>query len=314
MKKPYQDQWRKGRLVKAGRRECARRYDAVREAVGSYCGRGCTVADVGGWDGYFPTRLREDRNLRAEAVNIDSRAVKLPYHRQMKVTADNVHEIGQYDAILCLSVLHHMEDWREVYEGLKKLCRVLIVEVCHPDETQSTSPVIQETGHRIEAIYEAVMADATEVICETPCLDDPQVKRPTVLILPQAAEADDTEARVVRGTVEPGSGQAAGLMEELDPAEWDELGYVPWPGTLNLCVSEDDHAWLKTLPAVEGPGLRRSPRYVPVWVTNEYGGHRGHIHFARSPKGRKVIELVAQANLRAALYLDDGDTVQVEPE
>lgn len=318
MKQPYQDIWRKGKLVKKGRRECAARYEAIRETIEAYCGRGCTVADVGGWDGYFPTRLRED--LKAKATNIDPRRISLPYHRQMRVTAKNVDEIGPHDAILCLSVLHHMDDWEAVYEGLKRQCPVLIIEVCHPDEVGSDSPVMRETGHRIAPIYERVMAEAAELLCETPCLDDQSISRPTVLVLPAAEAASepqdddgDTPVHRVLGIVEPGTGQAAELMAETDPEEWESLGYEPFSGTLNLCVSEEDHAWLKTLPGVQAPGLKRSTNYVPAEFAANGCTAAGHIHFARSPRGRKVIELVAPIHLKSALCVDDGDSVEVTP-
>ncbi len=296
MKKPYQDIWRNGRLVAKGRRECEKRYQAIRTVLEGELGRGFSVADVGGWDGYFAVRLAED--LGAKATNIDSRDIKLPCHRRMKVTADNIGQIGFNDAILTLSVLHHMPDWQEVYEGLKRQCLLLVVEVCHPDEAKgSLSPVMRETAHRVDAIYEAVRADAVETIIETPCLDRPTVKRPMFLV-----------RRGVLGTVEAGTGKAAALMRETAPKDWRELGYEPYPGTLNVAVSEVGWTWLKSLPGVKAPGLKRSPHYVPVQIRDI----EGHVHFARSPGGRpeKVIELVSPVSFRDAGYTD-GSRIRV---
>lgn len=316
MKTPYQDIWRDGKLVRRGRRDCAGRYEAIRDALEREIGTGFTVADVGGWDGYFPIRLAED--LDATAENIDPRRINLRCHRQLKVTAETVDQVGFHDALLCLSVLHHMPDWLEVYEGLKAQCRILIVEVCHPDEAAGDSPVMQLTGERIAPVFEAVSADAEDILCETPCLDDKRILRPTYLVRGTGAPAftilsdsmnqeDDDEARVVVGIVESGSGKAAELMGETD-LDWSPLGYEPFPGTLNVAVSEEDRDYLKGLDGVEAPGLRRSTHYVPALV----GETECHVHFARSPGGRpeKVIELVAPVSLRGLGY-DDGDTIEV---
>lgn len=318
MKTPYQDIWRDGKLVRRGRRDCAGRYEAIRDALDRELGHGFTVADVGGWDGYFPVRLAED--LDATAENIDSRRINLRCHRQLKVTAETVGEVGFHDALLCLSVLHHMPDWREVYEGLKAQCRILIVEVCHPDEAAGDSPVMQLTGERIAPVFEAVSADAEDILCETPCLDDGTILRPTYLvrgtagvIVPGSATVgDEGPERVIVGTVESGSGKASGLMRE-EGLDWSPLGYDPFPGTLNVAVAAEDRDYLKSLPVVKAPGLRRSPHYVPVRIASERGNVDGHVHFARSPAGRpeKVIELVAPVGLRDLLGLADGDPVEV---
>lgn len=330
MKTPYQDIWRDGKLVRRGRRDCAGRYEAIRETLERELGTGFTVADVGGWDGYFPIRLAED--LDATAENIDPRRINLRCHRQLKVTAETVGKVGYHDAILCLSVLHHMPDWREVYEGLKAQCRVLIVEVCHPDEAAGDSPVMQETGDRIAPIFEAVSVDAEDILCESPCLDDPRILRPTYLIRGTGAPAfriisdsmtdgpeltvigDEGPERVIVGVVESGSGKAAKLMQEAD-LDWSPLGYEPFPGTLNVAVTAEDRDYLKSRAGVKAPGLRRSTHYVPARIASERGDVDGHVHFARSPAGRpeKVIEIVAPVALRSLLGLEDGRQLEVRP-
>ena len=304
-KRPYQDVWRNGHLVQAGRRECSERYGAIARVLSGAFGRGFTVADVGGWDGYFAVRLAEE--LDAKATNIDSRRIDLPCHRRMKVTADNVLTIGEQDAILCLSVLHHMEDWRAVYAGLKAQAKVLLVEVCHPDEAKGQlSPVMKLTAHRIAEQYAVVSGDATQTIVETPCLDRPSVRRPTFLIHGDRWGAE----RSILGVAEAGSGRASKLMGELEPEEWGALGYVPCLGTLNVAVAPADADWLKSQPGVKAPGLGRSTHYVPVSVE----GIPCHVHFARSPRGRaeKVIELVSAVKLLDALGIANGDRVEIK--
>lgn len=296
MKRPYQDIWRDGHLVERGRRECASRYEAIRTVLERELGRGFTAADVGGWDGYFAVRLAED--LDAQAVNIDSRDIDLPLHRRLMVTKDNLDAVGSHDAILCLSVLHHMEDWAEVYAGLKARSLLLFVEVCNPLEAEGPlSPVLAKTAHRVLPQYRAVSAEG-ELIWESPCLDNPQTKRPTFLV-----------RSGTRGTVETGSGKAGPAMRQTDPEEWSALGYVPYPGTLNVAVPVNARTWLESLPGVSAPSLGRSPHYVPVTVN----GISGHVHFSRSRPGRRLrtIEIAAAVCLRETLGLSDGDTVEV---
>lgn len=323
MKKPYQDIWRNGRVVRPGRRDCAGRYAAIRDVLERDLGREFSVADVGGWDGYFAVRLAED--LGAKAENIDPRRVNLRLHRQMRVTAENVENVGYHDAILCLSVLHHLEDWEAVYEGLKAQCKTFVVEVCHPDEAKGDlSPVIAATADRIAPIHERVSEDAVDLIAETPCLDDRSIMRPTYLVRGDAWPDDSEETkpdtdespekRTVCGVVESGTGKAATLMGELTDADWEPLGYVPFPGTLNVAVSETDRDFLKALDGVEAPGLRRSTHYVPVAVPGPLAPVEAHVHFARSPGGRpeKVIEILAPVDLRNLGY-EDGDKIEVTP-
>lgn len=290
-KKPYQDIWRDGQLVQRGRRECEHRYEAIRSVLERELGRGFSVADVGGWDGYFSVRLAED--LDARSLNVDKRNTPLPVpYMRLQVTAGNVGQIGEHDAVLLLSVLHHMEDWQSVYEQLREQCLLLIVEVCNPEEATGNGRVIRETAHRMAPQYERVSADAAEKITESPSIDEPELKRPVYLIRCAA-----------RGTVEQGSGKAAPLMEEED---FSALGYEPYPGTLNVRVGQRVRDWLQNLPGVEGPGLKRSTHYVPVQVE----GQRCHVHFSRS---RATVELVAPVNLREALNVTDDDTITLRP-
>lgn len=292
MSRPYQDVYRDGRVIEKGRRECAHRYKVIRDLIRAECVHGPTVADIGGWDGYFTRRLRDD--LGADAVNIDTRPGAT---MRMKVTKRTVSQIGYKDAILALSVLHHMGDWEPVLEALVRSCGILVVEVNHPDEAKVDTPVMRLTRDRFEGIYNAVRHG--ELICETPALDPPHHKRPMFVLRNQTI-----------GTVESGKGRAAVGIQDTDPTDWWELGYEPFPGTLNICVTAGARAWLESLEGVTAPGLDRSTHYVPVTVN----GSRGHVHFARNPKGRTVVEIVAPANLRKTLNLQDGDRVVIKHE
>lgn len=280
----YQDIWRDGKLQSRGKRDCAARYKIIRPALEKHLGKGFTVADVGGWDGYFGIRLTED--LNATAVNIDQRNRDLPIeHRQLKVTADNVSQVGAHDAILALSVLHHMDDWRDVYQSLRDQSRLLVVELAHPDE--ATTAKVDGAARNTGPSYEQVMADG-QVLGSTKGPNG--VDRPLVLV-----------RNAVWGTVEDGSGRAAPLISEGD---FTALGYQPYPGTLNVRVGVEARHWLASQPHQVIPSGRSDDRYVPVTVR----GVDCHASFQRA---RAVVELLAPFNLRKQLGLVNGDTVEI---
>lgn len=301
---PYQDIWRGGRLVQQGRRECAGRYAVIRDYLGRELGEGFTVADVGGWDGYFPVRLAED--LTARATNIDARSVNLAgtgvEHIQMRVDARTVQTLGRYDAILALSVLHHMEDWADVLAALRERSRILIVETPHPDEVADAgrSETLRITGHRFAALYEAVMS-AGEVIGESVPISSPGLARPIVAIRNEAEPG-------IEGVVEDGTGKAAVGMRSWPREVWEPLGYIPVPGTMNVRVGMAGKAQVRELPGVHLDVDDPNTDYRPVLIAAGEREARGHVRLNAS---RVTVELVSDVHLRSVLRVANGDTVTI---
>lgn len=288
---PYQDVWRDGRLVTKGRRECARRFEAIRDHVGPVG----SVLDVGGWDGYFSRRFAE---AGAEVTLIEPRNVAdVPdgvTHRQERVDASTA--FPRVDVALALAVLHHMPDWEQVYEALRRRSDTLVVEVAHPDELDGPlSQTLVDTGDRIAPTYERLIHDG-EVIATTGGPNG--VRRPLVAI-----------ANRWEGTVGAGKGRAAEVMTDRPAGFFDPLGYQPHPGTLNVKVGRDGKSWAKRLPApvtLDGTGGGTAGPYWPVTI----GGVDAHV---RTSRAQTVVEVVAPVNLRDALGVVDGDPVTLEP-
>lgn len=287
MKAPYQDRWRDGRLVEKGRRDCGERYALIRPALEERLGRGFSIADVGGWDGYFATRLSEDCD--AEAVNIDrhDHDVQVP-HRVLNVDHETVGQVGRHDAILALSVLHHMDDWQQVYEQLKRQCRLLVVELAHPDEAEKAK--VPGAARNTGPSFEHVMADDGLLLGWT--VGPNRVSRPLLLV-----------RNAVWGPVVDGTGRAAPLIEAAD---FSALGYTPFPGSLNVQVGREGRDWLARRPHIRVVSGRSDDRYVPVSA----GGVDCYASFQRKPG---VVELIAADRLRSRLGLDNGDEVAVWP-
>lgn len=162
---PYQDVWRQGKLVRAGRRDCAGRFEAiVQHVVEPRWGTPplppeFTVLDVGAWDGYFARRFHE---AGATCTMVDERPlpdisgyIRIRYWRQ-RLDWASVTKLRHHNLTLALSVFHHMPDWDAVYGALLERTDVLVVETAVPEETGPEvpqTPTLKITGPRIEAVY-----------------------------------------------------------------------------------------------------------------------------------------------------------------
>jgi len=294
MKIPYQDEWRHGKLSRAGRRNCENRYNHISAALKRDFGRRFSVADIGGWDGYFLRRLEED--LEAVGTLVEPRGCDLSgyniAHKQMNIVQANAQAVGKHDVIMALSVFHHMQDWEHVYVRLGLLCKTMIVESAHPGELDvpKMSRTIKKAENILDKQYEKFTADAFETLCYEAPLDKPSVKRPTLLI-----------KFAVDGRIEEGKGGASARMPR-DPEYWEPLGFLPYPGTLNVNVGIKNREWLRSKDGVEINGLK----YVPAKVN----GMGGFIRFSRDAN---LVEFLSQYRLRDVLNVETGDTVEVRP-
>ena len=115
----------------------------------------------------------------------------------------------------------------------------------------------------------------------------------------------------VAGTVETGKGK----QTPVDGLDWHQVGYEPFPGTLNVRIGHDGKRKLAaaTRPVtVEIPQpVRTSQREVyelrPIWVNDEIEGHYAMF----GPGG--AVDVFAPCHLRTELGLADGDTVRLTP-
>lgn len=286
MKSSYQDIWRDGKLVAKGKRDCVERYDLIRLALQKRIEPGFTVADIGGWDGYFGIRLTED--MDANATNIDQRVKQLPIrHRVMNVNADTVEDVGYHDVILVLSVLHHMDDWLEVYNVLRSLCRLLIIELAHPDEAETAK--VARADVNTSPSYYHVMNDGL-LLGTTPGPNG--VDRPLLLI-----------RNAAWGRVEDGSGRCGKILAVTDMSP---LGYQPYPGSLNVRIGREACDWIAAHDHLTIPSSRSDDRYVPV-VVNDCEC------YASFQRDKDVVELIASHRLRDELNLSNDDTVEIRP-
>lgn len=127
----------------------------------------------------------------------------------------------------------------------------------------------------------------------------------------------------VEGKVFSGLGEGAYYVskEQYRRQFIEALGFDPYPGTLNLRITDSREiaklrAELDAYPGIRINGFKNKDRtYGPVKCFHALieGRERGAVVFAfRSHYGRDVLEVIAPECLREKLGLKDGDTVHVE--
>ena len=150
----YQDIWVKGKVVRQGVRECADRYELIRDFCSQYR-RPFTVLDVGAADGYFSVRLTEDfpdctvvavepRLRIGEVLALNEAERVLWLHTSLRV--EDVHtlaDVEHFDVTLALSVIHWMKKPpAESIAALQRLGDHLILEL-PVEDTATGQEVVQ---------------------------------------------------------------------------------------------------------------------------------------------------------------------------
>src|SRR5690606_3683961 len=105
----------KMRVLQAGTRDCAGRYDAIALELIDHCmdeRRGFRVLDLGAYTGYFALRLAHEFGARVTAVDdfagLEARCGDHPKIRVIprRLSPAEVAELGRFEVVLALSVLH----------------------------------------------------------------------------------------------------------------------------------------------------------------------------------------------------------------
>ncbi|PWB84898.1 DUF120 domain-containing protein [Methanobrevibacter thaueri] len=121
----------------------------------------------------------------------------------------------------------------------------------------------------------------------------------------------------IEGEVTTGLGKAAFfLSQEFYTREFEKnLGFVPFPGTLNIVVS-DDHldeinkikdACENLIKPDEGFG---AVKYIEAILNEEVEG--AIVFPAKTTHEENYLEFIAENRLRDELNLEDGDVVSLE--
>lgn len=131
-----------GNVVRSGSRECASRWDAIyADLQGTFDTKDIfRVLDLGAYEGYFTRRLL-DAYPYAEVVAVDDwRGLPLALAGSSaavineRLSPADVGELGSFEVTLCLSVLHHVPDWRDMFSVIHDQSDQLYLEV--PDASE----------------------------------------------------------------------------------------------------------------------------------------------------------------------------------
>lgn len=298
----YQDHWVKGRLVKRGRRSCEQRYVAIKAALNDLP-RPFYVLDLGAHSGYFSFRLAEEMGAFVTAVDSCtelSRLAGLNNNRRVIVIPRNIdlaelRQMGKFDAILALSVLHHLPDWQAWLNALIDMTPRLVLETPHPAEVLPTAA----NRAQLTEIHTAVADMDPKRIAVVPGHDRSK-RRETVIV--QTANVIPLVHETI-GIAFSGSGNAGKALPLIADRLAPLLGYRPFRGSLNLRVTERLDL---------GPPVAKvtAPREFSFWPAKVNGtdchvmqpGIRGWPH---------SIEIVAPVKLRDTMGIQDGDSVTV---
>jgi hypothetical protein len=167
----YQAEWKDGREVRPGQRDCAGRYEAIRREV--FPKTGFTVLDVGAYEGYFSIRLAEEFQATCIAADdypaltrLDAPGVVVIPRR---LTHDELSRLlsAGVDVTLLLSVLHHVPWWREMLAAAVTSSRLTFVELADARERLPGAVAHAETS----AMHDAVNSLGGVVVAFTPGYD-----------------------------------------------------------------------------------------------------------------------------------------------
>jgi 2-polyprenyl-3-methyl-5-hydroxy-6-metoxy-1,4-benzoquinol methylase len=146
----YQDTWINGECAEKGKRNCADRYDIVKDQCEDFKHQ-FSVLDIGANNCYFGIRLIEDFNCRVTAYEFDhfemrqkiveaNNTDRLTFNKK-KLSYNDIIEMNKnyhFDLVLCLSVLHHLPGNSTAWlKELKKLGDKTIVEFALSDSKRT---------------------------------------------------------------------------------------------------------------------------------------------------------------------------------
>jgi CTP-dependent riboflavin kinase len=214
---------------------------------------GATVLDVGTSGGKFARAAADE--LGCQVLGIDAKDRLWKPHPGVEWRIDNlkprkIRRLERFDAILALSVLHHTRYWRESLVELRlKTRHVLIVEVPNAAEDLKIADVAR--AGQLEELAAEVDRVGYAVIARTGATRQVEIQRKLVVVPP-----------LMRGQIVGGGGHHAANSARLADAFTEQLGWTPYPGSLNLRVGHGTD--LRTRPDAVVPS-DRSDRVYRMW-------------------------------------------------
>lgn len=290
-----------------GERVCVDRWKAIRRVL-SMLPQPFTLLDFGAHSGWFAQQAAAEFDCIVTAADDHRNLPKIASDKvtviNRRMTAKDLHQLPRHDVVLALSVLHHLKDWRQALTDLRACRQALIVETPDPRERWMRSAAAR---HELKAIHDTVagLASGRLGVFARTGRDGSQHNRP-MLLAPGSL-------KTYSGAVFSGSGSCSRkLTPSLHARGLDrELGYQPYPGSLNLRLAVEPELGS---PWLDWPGIvngrKRPYQFWPAWLEDGSPVHA----MVPGPRGwgPNHVELVAPVRLRDALGIEDGDTLTVD--
>ncbi|MCH9732851.1 MAG: hypothetical protein K0U84_24860 [Actinomycetia bacterium] len=135
-----------------------RHSDARLAAITEYLGdpAGLKILDLGALDGWFSHQLA-NRGALCTAADDHPTLTEAPGVTVIneRLTPTKIRALGEFDAAICLSALHHMPSWRATLNALLAVAPLVFVETAHPDETLPKASHHKDSGRITNAIEKA---------------------------------------------------------------------------------------------------------------------------------------------------------------
>ncbi len=120
----------------------------------------------------------------------------------------------------------------------------------------------------------------------------------------------------IKGIVISGAHEGSYFMS-LDVYQGEflkKLGFKPFPGTLNLEISQEDvkkiHDLSDKMGIIKGSGKFGDVKFLPAQLNREISG--AILFPVKTSHPDKILEFVAEENLRKSYHLKDGDATTLK--
>lgn len=118
------------------KRDCVGRYEAIAPLLDQF-ERNFTLIDLGAGEGYFGTRVKKDYDATVVLVEGQDLYKGPLMHIKRQLSAYEINEFAKgehFDVVLCLSMLHHVPDWRGFLQGVFALGEHIFLEIPTPND------------------------------------------------------------------------------------------------------------------------------------------------------------------------------------
>jgi CTP-dependent riboflavin kinase len=228
-KNPYQDIEEEGKVIVKGNRECNSRWEALLPFLARYNeDEPLKILDFGANYGYFSWKLAElFPNANITMVDYEP-ILKELYEKKKNPNINLIHQFmelkdikklvkkNDYDLILCLSVLHHFKEFKELIEVFIRDSKTVLFEVGYPTENPITNHEL------VKPIYDYL-------ITKNPIQINSWVEhdRPIYYV--------NKDEMVFKGIVRSGARMASTeTFKQIDYLLYEKLNEDCYHGTLNI--------------------------------------------------------------------------------